>query len=83
MSAIVVYVRRNMTTPTLPKRTFEIDRSSDDGLIRIKTADTGRVTLALSMDEASQIRMGLKGVLRPTGKKQSKQSKKRRKKQSS
>jgi len=73
-----------MTTATLPKRTFEIDRSSDDGLIRIKTADTGRVTLALSVEEASQIRAGLKGVLQPNGKKQSKkQRKQRRKKQRS
>ena len=69
-----------MTTATPPKRMFEIARSSDDGLIRIRTADTGRVTLALSVEEASQIRAGLKGALQPNGKKQ---SKKRRKKQRS
>ena len=66
-----------MTTATPPTRTFEIARSTDDGLIRIKSADTGRVALALSVEEASQIRAGLKGALESSGKKQSKKRRKR------
>ena len=67
-----------MTTATPPKRTFDIARSSEDGLIRIRTAGTGRVTLALSVDEASQIRAGLKGALGTNGKKQGKKKRKQR-----
>jgi hypothetical protein len=46
--------------------------SSNDGLIRISSAETGRVSLALSVEEASQIRSGLKGALPARGKKRSK-----------
>jgi hypothetical protein len=67
-----------MTTTTLANRTFVIDLSPDDGLVRIKSADTGRVSLALSRDEASQIRAGLKGALQAPGKKRSKKNPKRR-----
>jgi hypothetical protein len=37
--------------------------------------ETGRVALALSLGEASQIRAGLKGPLRPKAKKLKKRSK--------
>jgi len=66
-----------MTALTSPMRSFEVARSSDDGLIRIRRADTGRVTLALSLEEAAQIRAGLKGALGSKGKKQSKKGRKR------
>jgi hypothetical protein len=62
----------------LSNRTFEVTLSPDDGLVRIKSADTGRVTLALSVDEASQIRTGLKGALQSETKKRSKKGPKRR-----
>ena len=67
-----------MTTSTLSNRTFLIDLSPDDGLVRIKRADTGRVSLALSLEEASQIRAGLKGALQSRGKKRTKKNPKRR-----
>ena len=67
-----------MTTSTLSNRTFLIDLSPDDGLVRIKRADTGRVSLALSLEEASQIRAGLKGALQSQGKKRTKKNPKRR-----
>lgn len=66
-----------MTATTPSNRTFLIDLSPDDGLVRIKSADTGRVTLALSLDEASQLRAGLKEALQPQGKKRSKKNPKR------
>ena len=66
-----------MSAVTSPTRAFEVARSSDDGLIRIKRADTGRVTLALSLDEAAQIRAGLKGALASKRKTQSKKGRKR------
>lgn len=65
-------------TATPSNRTFVITVSPDDGLVRIKSADTGRVTLALSVDEASQLRAGLKGALQPLGKKRPKKNAKRR-----
>jgi hypothetical protein len=46
--------------------------------VRIKRADTGRVSLALSLEEASQIRAGLKGALQSQGKKRTKKNPKRR-----
>jgi hypothetical protein len=67
-----------MTTSTLSNRTFLIDLSPHDGLVRIKRADTGRVSLALSLEEASQIRAGLKGALQSQGKKRTKKNPKRR-----
>ena len=50
-------------TPT--KRTFDIAVSPDDGLVGIRSAETGRVSLALSLEEASQVRSGLKEPSRP------------------
>ena len=67
-----------MATTTPSKRMFEIALSPDDGLVRIKRADTGRVTLALSVEEADQIRAGLKGALRSNGKKPGKKGSKKR-----
>jgi len=48
---------------------FDVALSADDGRVRITRCDTGRVALALSLGEASQIRSGLKGALRPKTKK--------------
>lgn len=67
-----------MSAAAPPLRTFEVARSSDDGLIRIRRADTGRVTLALRADEAAQIRAGLKGALGSNGKKHAKKGKRKR-----
>ena len=53
-----------------PERMFDVALSTDDGRIRIMRSETGRVALALSLGEASQIRAGLKGALRPKAKKQ-------------
>ena len=50
-------------TPT--KRTFDIAVGPDDGLVGIRSAETGRVSLALSLEEASQVRSGLKEPSRP------------------
>jgi len=47
---------------------FDVALSPDDGRVRITRCETGRVALALSPEEASQIRAGLKGALRPTKK---------------
>jgi len=55
---------------------FEVALSPDDGLIRIMRSDTGRVALALSLAEASQIRTGLKGALQPKAKKSKKRKRK-------
>jgi hypothetical protein len=65
-----------MAATTPPKRTFEVVRSPEDGLVRIKTAETGRVTLALSVEEASQMRAALKGALQSGAKKGSKKARK-------
>jgi hypothetical protein len=71
-----------MATTESPTRPFEIVQSPVDGLVRIRRADTGRVTLALNVEEASQIRAGIKGALQSTTKKRSKKdSKKRRARQ--
>lgn len=67
-----------MAITTQPERMFDVALSTDDGRIRITRSDTGRVALALSLAEASQIRAGLKGALRPEAKK----LKKRRKRKS-
>jgi len=57
---------------------FDVAVSADDGRIRIRRCDTGRVALALSLEEASQIRAGLKGVLRPKAKKVKKRHRRKR-----
>ena len=49
-----------MATTSPTRRTFAVAFNNDDGLIRISSAATGRVSLALSVEEASQIRSGLK-----------------------
>ena len=66
-----------MATATQPERMFEAAVSPTDGRIRIRRCDTGRVALALSAAEASQIRAGLKGALRPKAKKSKKPSKRK------
>jgi hypothetical protein len=66
-----------MATAAEPERMFEVARSPDDGRIRIMRSDSGRVALALSLGEASQIRAGLKGALRPKAKKLKKRSKRK------
>lgn len=68
-----------MATTMSTMRTFEIGLSPDDGLVRIRRADSGRVTLALSVEEASQIRSGLKAALPSGGKKRSKKASKSKK----
>lgn len=57
-----------MAATTNPDRMFDV-ALSPDGRVRITSCDTGRVALALSLGEASQIRAGLKGALRPKAKK--------------
>jgi hypothetical protein len=66
-----------MATMTQPERMFDVAVSTDDGRIRIMRCETGRVALALSLEEASQIRAGLKGALRPKAKKLKKRSKRK------
>jgi hypothetical protein len=66
-----------MATTAQPERMFDVALSTDDGRIRITSCDTGRVALALSLGEASQIRAGLKGALRPKTKKLKKRSKRK------
>lgn len=56
---------------------FDVALSPDDGRIRITRSDTGRVALALSLGEASQIRTGLKGALQPKPKKSKKRGKRK------
>ena len=63
---------------SIAPRSFEIALSPDDGLVRIRRADTGRVALALSREEATQVRTGLKAALQPDGKKRDKKQKRRR-----
>jgi hypothetical protein len=67
-----------MATTPQPERMFDVALSSDDGRIRITRCDTGRVALALSLAEASQIRTGLKGALPPSAKKFKKRSKRKK-----
>jgi len=67
-----------MAITTQPERMFEVALSADDGRIRITRCDTGRVALALSLAEASQIRVGLKGALRPDKPKKLKKRSKRK-----
>ena len=62
---------------------FDVALSPDDGRVRITRSDTGRVALALSPEEASQIRAGLKGALRPKAKKLKKRNKRKNLEQSS
>jgi len=64
-----------MATTTEAERTFDVALSTDDGRIRIKRCDSGRVALALSLGEASQIRAGLKRALGPKAKKLKKRGK--------
>ena len=66
-----------MATTTQPERMFDVALSPDDGRIRIVRCDTGRVALALSLGEASQIRAGLK-ALQPKRKKLKKRSKRKK-----
>jgi hypothetical protein len=65
-----------MATSTQPERMFDV-ALSPDGLVRITRTETGRVALALSLGEASQIRAGLKGALRPDAKKLKKRNKRK------
>ena len=67
-----------MATTTQLERMFEVALSTDDGRIRIMRTETGRVALALSLGEASQIRAGLKSALRTEAKKQNKKRRKRK-----
>jgi hypothetical protein len=67
-----------MATEIQPERMFDVALSPDDGRIRIMRSDTGRVALALSFGEASQIRAGLKGALPPKAKKLKKRSKRKK-----
>jgi hypothetical protein len=66
-----------VATATQPERTFDVALSPDDGRVRITRSDTGRVALALSPEEASQIRAGLKGALRRKAKKLKKRNKRK------
>ena len=66
-----------MATMPQPERMFDVALSTDDGRIRITRSETGRVALALSLVEASQIRAGLKGALRTKAKKHKKRSKRK------
>ena len=67
-----------MATTAQPERMFEVALSAEDGRVRITRSDTGRVALALSLGEASQIRAGLKGALQPKTKKRKKQGKRKK-----
>jgi hypothetical protein len=67
-----------MDTTTQPERMFDVSFSPDDGRVRITRSDTGRVALALSLREASQIRSGLKGALQPKSRKSKKHGKRKR-----
>jgi hypothetical protein len=64
--------------PTQPKRRFDVALSPSDGRVRITRSDTGRVALALSVEEASQVRTGLKGALQRNGKNPKKHAKRKR-----
>jgi len=66
-----------MATTTQAERMFDVALSTDDGRVRIMRCDTGRVALALSLGEASQIRAGLKGALRTKSKKLKKRGKRK------
>jgi hypothetical protein len=57
-----------MATSSLPSRPFGVALSPTDGRVRITRSDTGRVALALSVEEAAQIRIALKAALRPNAK---------------
>jgi hypothetical protein len=68
-----------MATSTPTSRTFDVAFSADDRLVRVRSAETGRVSLALSVEEATQLRSGLKGALPArTKKRQKKESRKKR-----
>jgi hypothetical protein len=67
-----------MATTTQPERAFDVVFSATDGRVRISRSDTGRVALALSTEEAAQLRAGLKGALEPAGKKREKKAKRKR-----
>lgn len=66
-----------MATATQPERMFDVALSPGDGRIRITRSDTRRVALALSAEEASQIRAGLKRALQPNAKKLKKRNKRK------
>jgi hypothetical protein len=57
---------------------FDVALSADDGRVRITRCDTGRVALALTLGEASQIRAGIKGALQPKVKKVKKRKRNKR-----
>ena len=67
-----------MATSSLPARTFGVALSPTDGRVRITRSDTGRVALALSIEEATQIRTALKAALRPNAKRPKKHAKGKR-----
>jgi len=67
-----------MAITTQPERMFDVSLSPDDGRVRITRSDTGRVALALSVREASQVRAGLKGALQPKARKSKKHGKRKR-----
>lgn len=67
-----------MDTTTQAERIFYVAFSPDDGRVRITRSDTGRVALALSLREASQIRVGLKEALQPKPRKSKKHDKRKR-----
>ena len=64
-----------MANTTQPERMFDVALSPEDGRVRVIRSDTGRVALALSVGEASQIRAALKGVLQPKANKAKKAKK--------
>jgi hypothetical protein len=66
-----------MATMAQPERAFDVALSEEDGRVRITRCETGRVALALSLAEASQIRAGLKGALPRKAKKLKKRSKRK------
>jgi len=74
---VAVAEYRCMASTPQPERMFDVALSPEDGRIRITRCDTGRVSLALTTGEASQIRAGLKGALRPKSKKLKKSRKRK------
>jgi len=67
-----------MATTVQPERLFDVALDPEDGRVRIKRSDTGRVALALSLGEALQIRAALKGALQAKPKKSKKRGKRKR-----
>lgn len=67
-----------MATMTQTERDFSVSLGATDGRVRITRTNTGRVALSLSIDEAAQIKAGLKGALQPNKKKPKKHAKRKR-----